>query len=200
MSVPRGPADTPADKLRYFESQNARNISGARKINLKSVSIGNGWYDPLIQYQAYYNFTVYPGNTYDYFPFNASNEAQMYNGLYGKGNCVDMIKYCYENGANDVCSAADNFCANEVEEILDIFAGRDEYDIRELQPDPFPPNYYVAYLNTPKVQQAIGAYQNFSRYSSTVGNAFGTTGDDGREVMTIEDVRALLAQGVAVTM
>ena len=21
----------------------------------------NGWYDPLIQYQAYYNFTIYPG-------------------------------------------------------------------------------------------------------------------------------------------
>jgi hypothetical protein len=31
----------------------------------------NGWYDPLIQYQAYYNFTVWPGNTYDYSPFNA---------------------------------------------------------------------------------------------------------------------------------
>ena len=34
--------------------------------------VGNGWYDPLVQYQAYYNFTVFPGNTYGYDPFNDS--------------------------------------------------------------------------------------------------------------------------------
>lgn len=154
----------------------------------------------MIQYQAYYNFTVYPGNTYDYFPFNATIEAQMYNSLYGRGNCVDMIKDCYASGDNDVCSAADNFCASEVEELLDTVANRDEYDIRELRPDPFPSTFYVDYLNSPKVQQAIGAYQNFSEFSSTVGTAFGTTGDDGRESMTVEDVRALLTQGITVTM
>ena len=48
----------------YIESQNAKNIPGAHKIMLKTVMIGNGWYNPLIQYQAYYNFTVSPGNTY----------------------------------------------------------------------------------------------------------------------------------------
>jgi carboxypeptidase D len=51
----------------YIETQNAaiRNgsLPGAHVISLESVMIGNGWYDPLIQYQAYYNFTVYPGNT-----------------------------------------------------------------------------------------------------------------------------------------
>ena len=66
----------------YIESQNARAIPGAHNISLETVLIGNGWYNPLIQvsfsgtdtkevyltyhtqYQAYYNFTVYPGNTY----------------------------------------------------------------------------------------------------------------------------------------
>jgi carboxypeptidase C (cathepsin A) len=42
----------------YFETQNAKNIKGAHNISLRGVLIGNGWYDPLIQYQAYYNFSV----------------------------------------------------------------------------------------------------------------------------------------------
>jgi len=53
------------------------------KISLESVSIGNGWFNPNTQYQAYYNFTVYPGNTYDVAPFNSSIQDQMYNALYG---------------------------------------------------------------------------------------------------------------------
>jgi carboxypeptidase C (cathepsin A) len=36
----------------YFLSQNEKNIEGAHQINLKAVLIGNGWYDPLIQYAA----------------------------------------------------------------------------------------------------------------------------------------------------
>ena len=184
----------------YIEMQNAKNISGAHKIKLETVLIGNGWYDPLIQYQAYYNFTVYPGNTYDYSPYNASTQAQVYNNLYGPGNCVDQIKDCYTTGTNDVCSAADNFCANLVESVYDNVLNRDEYDVRELTPDPFPYGFYVDYLNTPTVQSAIGAYQNFSEYSNAVGTAFGTTGDDGREDGTVQDMVKLLQQGVTVMM
>jgi carboxypeptidase D len=69
----------------------------------------NGWYDPLIQYQAYYNFTVWPGNTYDYSPFNASVQAQFYNNLYGKGNCVDQIKDCAARGIDEICESAVSF-------------------------------------------------------------------------------------------
>ncbi|MCJ1307647.1 hypothetical protein MMC25_001294 [Agyrium rufum] len=184
----------------YIEMQNAKNIPGAHKISLETVLIGNGWYDPLIQYQAYYNFTVFPGNTYDYSPFNKSVQNQMYNNLYGPGNCVDMLKDCAARGINEVCSAADNFCASEVESIYDNYIGRDEYDIRELNPDPFPYEYYVDYLNTPELQQAIGAYVNFSEYNSAVGTAFGSTGDDGREVSTVEDIAKLLKQGVTVML
>lgn len=43
----------------YIEEQNAHLQPGAKKIQLGSVMIGNGWYDPIIQYQAYYNFTVH---------------------------------------------------------------------------------------------------------------------------------------------
>ncbi|KAF2772299.1 alpha/beta-hydrolase [Teratosphaeria nubilosa] len=186
----------------YLEEQNALikdgKLPGAQEIKLSTLLIGNGWYDPLIQYGAYYNFSVSPGNTYDIDFFNDSVKAQMYNSMYGPGNCHDMTLDCYTRGINDICTAADDFCANEVEEVLDIVANRDEYDTRELQPDPFPYDFYVDYLNTAKVQQAIGAYVNFSESSSTVGNAFGSTGDDDREESTVQDVRKLVEQGVYV--
>ena len=182
----------------YIETQNAKNISGAHEIHLESVLIGNGWYDPLIQYQAYYNFTVYPGNTYDYSPFNASLAMQMYNNVYGSGNCVDQITDCAIRGDNEVCSVADDFCATEVESFYDTYSHRDEYDIRELQPDPFPPEFYVDYLNTPEVQAAIGAFQNFTEGANIV--TFSSTGDDGREDFTLEDVSKLLDQGIYVMM
>lgn len=182
----------------YFETQNAANIPGAHNISLKSVAIGNGWYDPLIQLEAYYNFTVFPGNTYDYRPYNESTEAQVFNSMYGPGNCADQVLRCYATGRDDVCSIGDSWCANNVEAVLDNVANRDEYDIRELMPDPFPYGFYPDYLNRADVQAAIGAYTNFTESSALTGNAFSATGDDSRESNTIEDIRALLGQGVIV--
>lgn len=43
----------------YFETQNAANILGAYDISLQSLSIGNGWFDPRIQYPAYYNYVCF---------------------------------------------------------------------------------------------------------------------------------------------
>lgn len=186
-------------QLAYILDQNAKNISGAHHINLKNVLIGNGWFDPLVQYEAYYTFAS-GGNTYDYMPYNESVLAEWHNNLYGPGNCVDRTKDCYATGLSSVCSAADNFCASKIENFYDIYSGRDEYDMRELTPDPFPYSYYVEYLNTPEVQKAIGAFQNFSESSSTVGTAFGSTGDDDRESNTIEDCRKLLDAGVQVIL
>ena len=184
----------------YFLEQNKKKIPGAHKINLENVLIGNGWFDPLVQYQAYYNFSVYPGNTYDYDPYNASVKAEWYNNLYGPGNCVDQTKSCYATGSNSVCAAADDFCYSKVENMYDIYSGRDEYDMRELVPDPFPYGYWVDYLNTEEVQKAIGAFQNFSTSSRTVSSAFGNTGDDDRESGTIEAVKTLLEAGVQVML
>ncbi|KAF2204519.1 carboxypeptidase S1 [Delitschia confertaspora ATCC 74209] len=184
----------------YILEQNKKNIPGAHKIQLENVLIGNGWFDPLVQYQAYYNFSVYPGNTYDYDPYNDTVKAEWYNNLYGPGNCLDQTKRCYATGRNDVCSAADEFCASKVEYLYDLYSGRDEYDVRELVPDPFPNGYWADYINTPKVQQAIGSFQNYSASSGTVSAAFGSTGDDDRESGTIEAVKKLLNAGVQVMM
>ncbi|KAI0389764.1 alpha/beta-hydrolase [Xylariaceae sp. FL0594] len=184
---------------KYIEKQNARLPPGAVKIDLKTVLIGNGWYDPIVQYQAYYNFTVFPGNTYDYAPFNKSAAQMFYNNLYGQGNCLDRLLHCRASGNNAVCHTADSFCANLVESVYDNLLGRDEYDMRELVPDPFPYRYYEDYLNTPKVQQAIGAYINFTG-ENIVYDAFDNTGDDAREDGTIAALRYLVCHGVNVVL
>ncbi|KAK4552518.1 hypothetical protein LTR86_010362 [Recurvomyces mirabilis] len=184
----------------YFEQQNS--AGHGQKIDLQSLSVGNGWYDPRVQYPAYYNYTVSPGNTYDFQPYNDTVSAQVYNAFYGKGNCLDQLNDCNARGIDDVCSAADNFCYN-IEAIYDTVTGRDEYDIRELSPDPFPYTNFVAYLNTEKVQKAIGAYTNFTYAVTNLGagttaTAFGTTGDDARELGIIAANQKLLKQGVSI--
>lgn len=56
------------------------------------------------------------------------------------------------------------------------------------------------YLNTETVQAAIGAYVNFTESSTPVGNAFGSTGDDDREIGTVEALKSLIAKGVKLVM
>jgi carboxypeptidase D len=144
---------------------------------------------------------VSPGNTYDYFPFNQTLAAQLYDNIWGKGNCTDQLLECKAKGDNAQCSDADSFCANYAEFFFDTnTGGRDEYDMRELSPDPFPYGFYPAYLNKPEVQAAIGAFTNFSEFSGAVGTNFGLTGDDGREVDTIEDLGKLVARNVTVAI
>jgi carboxypeptidase C (cathepsin A) len=159
--------------------------------------IGNGWYDPRIQYEAFYWFAVSPGNTYDYKPFNSSVEAMMYNSFYGPGNCQEQSLDCNIRGNNDVCAVADTFCYNNVESLLGTYAQRSEYDIRELVPDPFPYGYWKEYLNSAKIQQALGAFVNYTGDGgSTVGSAFANTGDDDRESSTVAASRFLADEGV----
>ena len=184
----------------YIQKQNQANIPETRQINLAGVLIGNGWFDPVIQYQAYYDYTVSPGGPYDIDFFNESIQNQLYNALYGPGNCVDRLLDCNIRGTDDICRRADLFCASQVESPYDQYSMRDEYDSRELTPDPFPPEYFSTYLNTPKVQQAIGAFVNFSDSSDAVGDAFSRTGDDSRQLSIIEDMEALLEQGISVIL
>lgn len=184
----------------YFLEQNKKNLPDTVPLNLESVMIGNGWFDPMVQYQAYYNFTVSPGNTYDYHPYNKSVTDKLYNDLYGEGKCVDQLKECYSSRSDKICRKTDAFCAAHVESVLDVVVKRDEYDIRELMPDPFPYGRYAKYLNSEKVQKAIGAYQNYSESSPIVGKTFTKTGDDSRRQSSVKNLQSLLDQGVTVTL
>jgi carboxypeptidase C (cathepsin A) len=184
----------------YIEQQNELDIPGATTINVKALLVGNGWFDPIIHYQAFYNFTVSPGNTYDYFPFDAKMESQFFENIYGPGMCLDQLEKCRSTGLDDDCQSADRFCMIHVENLYRDTVNRDLYDIRERGPDPFPYRFYEDYLNTAHVQRAIGAYTNFSSFALTVGEAFQLTGDDARDVDSLADVRYLLARNVTVAL
>lgn len=184
----------------YFMDQNKQQIPNTVHLNLESVMIGNGWYDPPVHYTAYYNYTVSPGNTYDLYPYNASVSQKLYDDLFGENKCVQQLEECYRSKSDKICRKADNFCAVHVESVLDVVANRDEYDMRELMPDQFPYERYVDYLNSAKVQQAIGAFQNYSESSSIVSNAFSRTGDDGRPRASVSKLQSLLEQGVRVAL
>jgi len=129
--------------------------------------------------------------------------------MYGSHNCLDQLIDCnshpYATNASDgtgnqVCNAADNFCYNTVEYPYDTILGRDEYDVRYLTPDPFPYTFYVDYLNNATVQAAIGAYTNFSESSSITSTAFGSTGDDAREIGVTAAVEYLVDHNVTVVL
>ena len=76
-----------------------------------------------------------PGNTYDYKPYNDSAASELYYLVYGAGGCVDKLEYCVATGKDSDCAPADNFCL-QVENFYDTITGRDEDDIRQLEPDP----------------------------------------------------------------
>lgn len=200
---------------RYILEQNELNTTGTAPIDLRAVMIGNGWYDPILQYQAYYNYTSnystqlhQGGNTYGVH-YNASIDSYVFNNMYGAHNCLDQLIDCNshpyatntsDGTGNQICSAADNWCYDQVELPYDNIFGRDEYDIRYLTPDPFPYSFYIDYLNNATVQAAIGAFTNYSESSSITSTAFGATGDDAREIGVTAAVEYIIAQNVTFVM
>ncbi|KAK8115414.1 serine carboxypeptidase [Apiospora kogelbergensis] len=184
----------------YIERRNDRLTPSTVKIPLKTLLVGNGWFDPIIGYQAFYNFTVSPGNTYGYAPFDDDTAADLYDSLYGAGNCLDQLRDCQTSGRDDVCARADDFCADHVEYPYGDLAGRSDYDVRQPAPDPFPYTFYEDYLNTPRVQRALGAATNYTKSSRLVARAFHGTGDDARGLDIADDLRFLLSRNVTVAL
>lgn len=187
----------------YILQQNKRNVAGTVQVPIKSITIEDGFFDTRVQFAAYFNYTVTPGNPYDLSPYNQSLQTQLFNNVWGPGGCQQQQAACNSNpppaDIAKVCSAADDFCVNNVEQFFDTNANRSEDDIRELLPDPFPPTFYMAYLNRADVQKNIGASTNFTLASIQVAEAYGATGDDSRTGALITNATArLLAQGVTV--
>lgn len=79
---------------------------------------------------------VSPGNTYDYKPYNNYGAGQLYANVYHSGGCLDQLQNCVASGTDSVCATADRYCLGAVENFFDFVTGRDEYDVRQLAPDP----------------------------------------------------------------
>ena len=160
----------------YFESQNSAIDGGSvqgEKIDLVALGINNGWYDPVIQYKAYVDFSY--NNTYS--PLISESDYNSYLDSYNS-DCLPALQQCTTTTGNDqACEDADNTCYNEIEGPISESGNFDVYDIREPSNDPYPPETYATYLTSSAVVKAIGAKSTYTECPNAPYQKFANTGD-----------------------
>ncbi|KAJ7590662.1 alpha/beta-hydrolase [Mycena floridula] len=175
----------------YFDAQNAKIHEGTLKgeeIVVSALMINNGWYDPLIQNQAYVDFaTNAPG--YGQLQSDAVIKA-LNDAFFSPGGCQAQEEACYAADAagnstvsNRVCSKADDFCVDNV--FVPAVGDRDSDDLRQnaSSPNPFPPEFYLTFLAQASVKQKIGATSKYSECADAPFELFTKTGDDARTLL-----------------
>jgi carboxypeptidase C (cathepsin A) len=142
------------------------------KIDLVALGINNGWYDPVIQYKAYVDFSY--NNTYS--PLITESEYNSYLDSYNS-DCLPALQQCTATTGNDqACIDADNTCYDEIEGPISQ-GNFDVYDIREPSNDPYPPGTYATYLQSSAVVSAIGAKSTYTECPNGPYQKFANTGD-----------------------
>lgn len=199
----------------FWEQQNLLRSTGfiprnkTLEIRLTSLGIMQGCVDDLVQGPSYPIFAY--NNTYGIQAISLVDQQTAANSFLSADGCQQKIVAC-RNAANlsdpqnegdvatvdDICKSAQLNCNNNVIGPYQA-SGRNVYDIRQLNPDPFPPSVYLEYLNSAVVQAAIGTPVNYTEANAAVSNAFLQTGDDDRGGH-IEDIAYLLALGVRVAL
>lgn len=181
----------------YIIDQDEKTPDNAIKLNLTSVVIGNGWMDAVPQYIAYYNFSVNPGNTYDYNVFNQTVQKTLLDDLYGNGKCLDMVQKCYSSNSKKDCAKAKDFCDTHIQGAWDI-GNRDYYDVREPFKDPFPYERYTKYLAQPDVLEAIGAAQTYVESADPIYFAFADAADSLRS--SISAMQKIMSKNITLVL
>lgn len=178
-------------------------------IHLDTLGIINGCVDAEVQEPSYPTFAY--NNTYGIQAINQSVYQDTLNSFYEPGGVRDLIQQCRGNASlydrtnqgnnptvNDICVAASEGCDDIEAPYFD--AGRGYYDIAHPDLDPFPPSWYVGFLNQPHVQRALGVPVN---YTNPGGNgpyyAFQVTGDYARGGL-LEDLSYILDNGIKVAL
>ncbi|KAK4540654.1 hypothetical protein LTR36_008985 [Oleoguttula mirabilis] len=207
----------------YFYEQNQKilnNTIPGYALNFDTLGIGNGIIDESIQASYYPEFAV--NNTYGIKAYNDTvySYAVFANNMIG--GCQNQIEECREAAAginggltNDgytltaaatsnpavdtLCSEAQDMCRDNVEGVYYSYGGRGAYDIRHPYDDPTPPSYFVDYLNTAYVQNAIGVNLNYTDANDDVYYAFQATGDFIYSNF-LEDLEQILDRGVRVSL
>ena len=168
-----------------------------RKINLKSVLIGNGMTNPLVQY-SYYHPTVCT-NQSGYGPFVGKEACDKMAAELPK--CQKLLQSCYDDPSNSVvCLSAVTYC--EATQTEPFYAtGRNAYDMAKFG-DYDEEAWMAKFLNQPSTMHALGVdkashgrVHKHTGCDPTVGYRFTATGDGGKA--TYPHVANILDNGVA---
>lgn len=204
----------------FFQEQNEKiknkTLTAAGEshyIHLDTLGIINGCVDLLIQEPSYPLFAY--NNTYGLETINKTAYTQAMHAWSRPGGCKDQIKHCRVLAAegdpqmhgnnetvNKVCKKAGDFCSNNVEGPYVNYADRGYYDITHKNPDPFPPNYFLGFLNQHWVQGALGVPINFTESIDSVYQGFQSTGDYARADVRgyLDDIAYVLDSGIKVAL
>ncbi|KAI8098799.1 prepro-carboxypeptidase Z [Halteromyces radiatus] len=159
-----------------------------QRINLKSIGVGNGFTDPLIQNQYYEKMACDSSYGSVLSPSDCKKMKDH------TPECVRLSQKCYKTGTNHDCIKADNYCGTYVEGVYDN-ANKSYYDVRTSQEIP---STYIKFLNTTSTMNIIGAKQWYQECADIPGNKFYKTGDDARNFAP--RVANLLNHGVRVLL
>ena len=206
----------------FFEEQNMAIANGSFKetgdayiIHLDTLGIFNGCIDLLSQEQSYP--TIAYNNTYGIQAIDETTyKSALANWNEPRSGCLARILECqaseaqgdpYNYGNNqsvsDVCYQAIYICQAYVDGLYDQVSGRNPYDFAAIDPDPFPPNYYLGYLSQAYVQAALGVPVNFTDESNPPYFAFSDTGDFARSTVNggyLQDLAFILDSGIKVAL
>ncbi|KAJ2305721.1 hypothetical protein IWW54_004987 [Coemansia sp. RSA 2705] len=183
---------------RELVEQQSRGVLSAaareqRVVPLASIGIGNGFVDPLVQYE--YFSTMACNSTYP--PVLTREQCAAMDAKYP--TCARLARACYRWQTALTCVPAMLYCA----QIEDVYAksGRNPYDVRipcEGGDLCYPIMADIdAYLNQPAVQRELGAeVSRFESCSDRVGYGFALNGDPMKPFH--QEIPPLLADGIRV--
>ncbi|KAJ3000216.1 hypothetical protein HDV02_000129 [Globomyces sp. JEL0801] len=161
-------------------------------INLKSLAIGNGMTDPLIQYGHYADMA----EDTKYGPILKKHDIKKMRKAYPF--CKTLIDACYHFQSNYTCVPASEFCSDAMETAFSK-TFLNSYDIR-LEPNSTKftdmSADLEAWLAKKEVKSALGVEKTHIHCSDPVGVDFATQGDEARPL--VHAIAPLLEDGVKV--
>ncbi|KAK8054710.1 hypothetical protein PG994_009777 [Apiospora phragmitis] len=193
--------------FRHFWEQNERirnGTTGGRGVQLEMGSLGiiNGLVSARVQYPFYPEFGR--NNTYG-IAVNEFTYKLMKLNMEMTGGCKTAVDNCILTDhlpqGETLCAHAHMVCTNLVVGPFTTLGGRDNYDIRAAANADIPRSrYWMDYVNTARVQDALGVDLNYTNKSSIgVNLTFALQGDQVRDT-TFHDLEWLLAKGVRVAL
>lgn len=182
---------------------------------MDTLGIINGCIDLLVGELSYPEMAY--NNTYGIQAINETLYKQAVDNFNRpKTGCKDQILNCrsladrldpnaYGNNdeVNAACADATTYCENLVEGQYVNSSGRNYYDIAAIDPDPFPPEYFLGFLAQHWVQGALGVPINFTESTNGVYEGFQSTGDYARRDIRggqLADIAYLLDKGIKVAL